>query len=68
MLRAERAEFFFWFVPPVVTFFGYMGTLVANEVKFFQMNLFGGGQDGSLGGISPVPLLGYVTAVNASES
>ena len=39
-LWAKRAEIFFWFVPPIVTFWG---TLVANEVKkFFQMNLFGG--------------------------
>ena len=36
--------------------------IVANEVKIFQMNLFGG-QDGSLGGGSctPVPLPGYVS-------
>jgi len=41
----------------------FWGTLVANEVKtfFLQMNLFWG-QDGSLGAISPVPLPGYVTA------
>jgi len=38
MLLAKRAEKD-WFVPPIVTFWGI---LVANEVKKFEINLFGG--------------------------
>jgi len=57
MLRYERSEQkIFWFVPPVVTFWG---TLVANEVNFF---IHLGGKTAVWGHqLPPVLLLVYVT-------
>jgi len=46
MLRVERADVFFWFVPSLVTFWD---TLVANKVnKICQINLLSW-QEGSFG-------------------
>ena len=61
--RNEQKKFLFG--PPIVTFY-FLGTLVANEVKKIQMNLFGGNQTAVWGGvIAPVPLPGYITDNNA---
>jgi len=35
-VASEARRICFWFVPPIVTFQGYIITLVANEVNFFK--------------------------------
>jgi len=53
-------QIFFWFVPPLVTFWGTF--IVANEVnKNRQINLLG--QEGILGAVVAVPLPSYVSEV-----
>jgi len=55
MLRVERAEKN-WFVPPIMTFLSHKWS----QKKF--SNEFVWGQDGSLGAVALLPILGYVTA------